>query len=193
MTATYLAVKFYNSSTWEFFCSFLFLYGKFACIMMFLMSSVKGAVYYVTLCFFLWLTLSHPRYSVASKLEKVRSMNELAEKLGLSSDKEVLEIAKVKRNTKAKKDYASVKTTVLVFTAGWADQCYFTHPLWVRFANRFTTSRVKFIECDAARFEKLCYSFKISTSNMANQLPTLMLLEDNVEFLRFPPIDIATG
>ena len=28
---------------------------------------------------------------------------------------------------------------------------------------------------------------------MANQLPTLMLLEDNVEYLRFPPIDVATG
>lgn len=28
---------------------------------------------------------------------------------------------------------------------------------------------------------------------MANQLPSLILLEDNVEYLRFPPIDMATG
>ena len=28
---------------------------------------------------------------------------------------------------------------------------------------------------------------------MANQLPTLLLLEDNVEYLRFPPIDVTTG
>lgn len=28
---------------------------------------------------------------------------------------------------------------------------------------------------------------------MANQLPTLLLMEDNVEHLRFPPIDISTG
>ena len=82
---------------------------------------------------------------------------------------------------------------MLLFTASWADQCYYTYPLWVRFANRFTTKKVQFIECDAGRFEKLCQSLKISTSNVANQLPTLLLLQDNVEYLRFPPIDVSTG
>ena len=28
---------------------------------------------------------------------------------------------------------------------------------------------------------------------MANQLPSLILLEDNVEYLRFPPVDVTTG
>jgi len=106
LTATYLAVKLYSSGTWEIFCSFLFLYGKFACIMLFSMTSVKGAVYYITLCFILWLTISHPKYSAVSKLVKVPNMSELAEKLGLQSHKEVLEITKEKRNTKTKKDYA---------------------------------------------------------------------------------------
>ena len=88
---------------------------------------------------------------------------------------------------------SSIKTTVLVFTASWADQCYFTYPLWIKFANRFSNERVQFIECNASRFERLCQQFRISTSSVANQLPTLLLLEDNVEYLRFPPIDVTTG
>lgn len=98
-----------------------------------------------------------------------------------------------KRNRKVKKDFTQVQSTMLLFTANWADQCYYTYPLWVKWANRFTTNKVKFIECDAGRFEKLCVEFKISTSNVANQLPSLILLEDNVECLRFPPIDVTTG
>ena len=113
--------------------------------------------------------------------------------LALSNDQELYRMTKDKRNKKTKKDLTSVQSTVLVFTANWADQCYYTYPLWIKFANRFTTNKVKFIECDASKFEKLCHEFRISTSNAANQLPTLILMEDNVEYLRFPPIDITTG
>jgi len=83
-----------------------------------------------------------------------------------------------------------------VFTASWADNCYFTHPLWVRFSNRFTTDKVKVLEVDCtggAAFNKLVKAFKINTKGVANQLPTIVLLEDNKEYLRFPPIDVNTG
>ena len=193
LTMTYVAVKFYNSATWELFCSFLFLYGKVASIVLFAMSSLKGAAYFSVLCFVLWLTLNHPRYSEPSKLIKAKGMSDLVEKLQFQSEKKLLETINQSRDKTLKKDFASIETTILVFTASWADQCYYTHPMWIRFANRFSTNKVKFIECDASRFEKLCHKLHISTSNMANQLPTLMLLEDNVEYLRFPPIDVATG
>lgn len=41
---------------------------------------------------------------------------------------------------------------MLLFTANWADNCYFTYPIWVRFANKFTTSSVKFVEVDCHAF-----------------------------------------
>ena len=139
LLATYLAVKFYLSATWELFCSFLFLYSKIACIVLFSMTSAKGAAYYTILCFMLWLVLSHPKYGNSSKMIKAKNPAELVELLGLDSEKDLEQLSKAKRNEKAKKSLTSVETTVLVFTASWADQCYFTYPLWVRFANRFTT------------------------------------------------------
>lgn len=86
LLCTYLAVKFYNSSTWELFCSFLFLYGKIACIMLFFMSNAKGAAYFTVLCFILWLALSHPKYQASSKMIKATSQRELKEMLGLQTD-----------------------------------------------------------------------------------------------------------
>lgn len=156
LLATYLAVKFYVSATWELFCSFLFLYGKCACIVLFCMTNVKGAAYYAILCFIFWLVLSHPKYTEASKIVKAKSMSHLAELLDVPED-ELMQITREKRGKKVKADHSKITTTVLLFTASWADQCYFTYPLWVRFANRFSTDKVQFIECDASRFEKLCH------------------------------------
>ena len=82
-----------------------------------------------------------------------------------------------------------------MFTAPWADNCYFTYPLWVRFANRFSTQKMKFVEidCGAGRFDSIARAFKLNLSNIAQQLPALILLEDGVEYLRFPPVDTETG
>ena len=60
----------------------------------------------------------------------------------------------------------NVKSTLIVFTASWADNCYFTHPMWVRFSNRFTTDKVRILEVDCtggAAFNKLVKAFKINT------------------------------
>ena len=81
----------------------------------------------------------------------------------------------------------------MLFTAPWADMCYFTYPIWVNFANRYSTAKVKFVEIDCGKFPKLARNYHISTSNMSNQLPTLLLLQDGKEVMRFPPIDEDTG
>ena len=56
-----------------------------------------------------------------------------------------------------------------MFTAPWADNCYFTYPLWVRFANRFSTQKMKFVEidCGAGRFDSIARAFKINLSHVA--------------------------
>ena len=46
------------------------------------------------------------------------------------------------------------------------------------------------IECGAGgRLDSIAKAFKINLSNVENQLPSLILLEDGVEYLRFPPKD----
>ena len=54
---------------------------------------------------------------------------------------------------------------------------------------------MKFVEIDCAgnRFESIAKAFKVNLSNVGNQIPSLILLEDGVEYLRFPPVDKETG
>ena len=67
--------------------------------------------------------------------------------------------------------------------------------MWVKFANRFATQKMKFVEidCGTGRFDSIARSFKFNMSDVQGQLPGLVLLEDGKEYLRFPPIDADTG
>ena len=67
--------------------------------------------------------------------------------------------------------------------------CYFTYPLWYKFANKYSTQKLKFVEIDIIKFPWLAKQFKISTSVSEHQLPTVVLLEDWNEYLRFPTVD----
>lgn len=45
-------------------------------------------------------------------------------------------------NKPKEKSFKEIKTTLLVFSANWAETCLYTHPMWIKFANRFTTANV---------------------------------------------------
>lgn len=69
------------------------------------------------------------------------------------------------------KNFSNVKSTLIIFSASWAPNCYFTYPMWVRFSNRFTTEKVRIIEIDCtggAALSKLVKAFKINTKGVAN-------------------------
>lgn len=51
---------------------------------------------------------------------------------------------------------------------------------------------MQFVEIDTSKFDKLARFFKVNYKD-GNQMPTLILLEDNVEYLRFPPVDYEKG
>jgi hypothetical protein len=72
------------------------------------------------------------------------------------------------KNT-SKKSFAKMQSTLIVFTASWAENCYFTYPIWVSFANRFTTNKVRIVEIDCGgTFSRLARQFKINTMGVAN-------------------------
>ena len=168
LLAVYLVSKYIRSCTWELFASYVFLYSKVTFMFLFLLASIRSCIYYTVVCFILWFVLEHPKYQGPSKLVKVRSKSELSETLQMPET----EIERAGRRgvvkTKQTKDFSKIESTLLIFTAPWADNCYFTYPLWVRFANRFTTQKMKFIEidCGSGRFDSIARSFKFNMSNI---------------------------
>mmetsp|Transcript_35602 Transcript_35602/g.54437 ORF Transcript_35602/g.54437 Transcript_35602/m.54437 type:complete len:80 (-) Transcript_35602:11-250(-) len=51
---------------------------------------------------------------------------------------------------------------------------------------------MKFVEIDTQRLPELTKMFKVNAKD-GNQLPTLVMMEDNKEVLRFPPVDYEKG
>ena len=65
--------------------------------------------------------------------------------------------------------------------------------MWHKMANRYTTKKLHFYQVDCSMFPELAKDFKINLSVTAEQLPCLIMLENEKECLRFPPLDEKTG
>lgn len=86
LLGVYLVTKMYQSSTWELWCSFLFQYSKLTFIFVFFMIDKRMSIYYALLCFILWLTLSHPKYTGYSKIIVAQSKDHIEKVIGKSMD-----------------------------------------------------------------------------------------------------------
>mmetsp|Transcript_4792 Transcript_4792/g.8217 ORF Transcript_4792/g.8217 Transcript_4792/m.8217 type:complete len:298 (-) Transcript_4792:128-1021(-) len=189
-----------------------FLYLKVAALILFYLANPSYAIYYSLLCFIVFFVIRQPIYDGPSKLVKIQSQQQLLEGvIGVKSEKDLViglkaydeQRAKEKLLKKQKKfsqgvqsqksDFSTVRHTLMVFNARWCQNCVFNYMMWVKFANRFTTSKLRVVEIDTRLHEKtLCKLFKVNARD-GNQLPSLILLEDNREVLRFPPIDYEKG
>ena len=116
-------------------------------------------------CFLLWIILKNPRYSGPSKLIKIESKDHFFELVGKDVSPSTGTNQQASKNHN--KDFSKVKSTFLVFNANWCDQCYYTYSLWVKFANKYTTSKMQFIEIDVTQFDSLARHFKVNTGSLA--------------------------
>lgn len=158
LLAMSLAFKYVKSSTLDEFVGVGIMFGKFANLVMFQLIDSRFTIYYSILCLVLWLILKQPKYSGPNKMIKVTSSDHFYEILecdpsdlviGHQAEKRHEQIQKQKKKqikagdiTSKDKNFAQIKSTVLLFTADWAEPCIYSYSLWVRFANRFSTEKV---------------------------------------------------
>ena len=132
---------------------------------------------YLALITILWLILAHPRYRGPTKMITFGSSDTFFDDIlgyqeeelfvGLASQeytkKKMKENKKLKGANKPKeKSFDQMQSTLLVFTASWCDTCVYTHSLWIKFANRFSTKKLKIVEVDSTRFNNICQVFKVN-------------------------------
>lgn len=163
-----LGFKLIKATTPEEFVANLFMFSKLGSVVLFLFVHPRLSIFYTLLCFVLWLILKQPKYSGPSKLVKrFRSNDEFFEDiLGYEADEMVVGLkaeqhaeaerkrrAKGKKSKEAGQNFSDINSTLLVFTANWCETCTYTYSMWVKFANRFTTEKVKVVEVDTSRHE----------------------------------------
>jgi thioredoxin-like negative regulator of GroEL len=60
--------------------------------------------------------------------------------------------------------------------------------LWYEYSNRYSTPQFTFLQVNVSNLPELAKRFKINVSGFTKQLPTVIILEDGEETVRFPPI-----
>jgi hypothetical protein len=184
-------MKFRRSWTWEHFLHQAFTYIKLAEAFLYYQASVRAAAFFAIYCIIVWVLSRNPVYprSLDSPgLIKVVSLEHFYFLVGALTDQGELKfppptettVASKKRapKTENQKDYSKIQHTLVIFGAGWNDNCYFTQSLWDKLAKRFTTGKLKFIEVDILKFDSLARLYRVATTGFEKCLPVLILFED---------------
>ena len=178
------------------------MYSKLGFTVLFFFIDTVYAIMYTILCLVLWIAMRQPKYTGKSKIirspsppffyEQIMGYEEDDMVVGLKAHEYFKKQAKLSKKEKKSadktKNFSKITTTLLIFTANWCESCVFTYTIWIKFANRFSTEKLRVVEIDTQRNEKVARFFSVNHRD-GKQLPTLILMEDNKEFLRFPPID----
>lgn len=172
-----LTFKLIKAATWEEWIALSFMFGKLGFLVLLVMNNQRLAIVYSSICLITWLVLRMPRYSGPSKVVRITSIDQFYDDiLGYEQDELVLGLAAEKEREKQQKankklksyqrpkerSFADMNSTLVVFTANWAENCQYLHTMWVKFANRFTTSKLRVVEIDAMRFSSVAKSFQVN-------------------------------
>ena len=176
-----LLFKYLRANSIDEFVSMAFLYSKLgsAAALYFVDPSLAG--YYAMLCIPFFFFLRQPMYRGPSKIIRVLSKEMLYKQiLGVNDERDLVlgvkayELDKQQKKSNKKKtldfgkkkdqDFSTANQTLLVFNAPWCSACVFTYSIWVRFANRFTTSKLRVVEVDT-RLEEICRHFKVNAKD----------------------------
>ena len=121
-----------------------------ASIFLFYLSNIRNAVYYMIYCLLLWLILKNPVYSGPTKIIKVESKEHFMELIGKPEKNE----RQTKKSSEGK-DFSKTNHCIAIFNAIYSDNCYYTYSLWAKMAEKYTTSRLKFVEINVSDLDSL--------------------------------------
>ena len=77
------------------------------------------------------------------------------------------QIEKASKETKAKtanKDFSNVTSTLVIFSDPLSDNCYFTQSIWIKYANKYATPQMQFLEVNIKYFDSLARTYGVNLS-----------------------------
>jgi len=140
--------------------------AKIGNIVLFLNYDLVYAVIYVCLCLVQLLLLPEPTYTGPEQISYYKG-----------SDLEE-EIARDKR----------VTWLVELYTA-WSPPCIEFSHVFSELSNKYSLDNLKFAKVDLSRSPDTATKYKINTSTLSKQLPTLVLFQEGKESMRRPVVN----
>ncbi|CAD8050640.1 unnamed protein product [Paramecium sonneborni] len=201
----FTVIKYLRSYSTLQFLSSLFFTIKVALITSYLFVDVKISLLYAGACLVIFVLCSEPKFNGRTKIQDIEDIKEFEELVGVkfrdNDDGDIIEELnerfkrkqQVKEKSKKIQNYKITEMFFAEFYVDWADTCNYTKEIWANFSCKYTTKGLKFISINLAKIPRLAECYRINTSAMSRQLPTVILFEDGEEAQRFPPIDEKTN
>uniref|UniRef100_A0A8C5IT78 Thioredoxin related transmembrane protein 2 n=1 Tax=Junco hyemalis TaxID=40217 RepID=A0A8C5IT78_JUNHY len=80
-------------------------------------------------------------------------------------------------------------TWIVEFFANWSSECQSFAPIFADLSLKYNCSGLQFGKVDVGRYTDVSTRYKVSTSPLTKQLPTLILFQGGTEIMRRPQID----
>ncbi|XP_038620253.1 thioredoxin-related transmembrane protein 2 [Tachyglossus aculeatus] len=144
----------------------IFMFSKVANAILFFRLDIRLGLLYVTLCVVFLMTCKPPLYMGP---EYIKYFNDKTIDEELERDRRV--------------------TWIVEFFANWSNECQSFAPIYADLSLKYNCAGLNFGKVDVGRYPDVSTRYKVSTSPLTKQLPTLILFQGGKEVLRRPQID----
>ncbi|NXV74429.1 TMX2 protein, partial [Atlantisia rogersi] len=144
----------------------IFMFSKVANAILFFRLDIRMGLLYLTLCIVFLMTCKPPLYMGP---EYIKYFSDKTIDDELDRDKRV--------------------TWIVEFFANWSSECQSFAPIFADLSLKYNCSGLHFGKVDVGRYTDVSTRYKVSTSPLTKQLPTLILFQGGTETMRRPQID----
>ncbi|KFO78516.1 Thioredoxin-related transmembrane protein 2, partial [Cuculus canorus] len=144
----------------------IFMFSKVANVILFFRLDICMGLLYLTLCIVFLVTCKPPLYMGP---EYIKYFSDKTIDNELERDKQV--------------------TWIIEFFANWSSECQSFAPIFANLSLKYNCPGLHFGKVDVGRYTDVSTRYKVSTSPLTKQLPTLILFQGGIEKMRRPYID----
>lgn len=144
----------------------LFMFSKVANTILFFRLDIRLGILYLALCLAFVMTCKPPLY-MGPEYIKYFSDKTIDEELQCDSR----------------------VTWIVEFYANWSSDCQSFAPIFASLSLKYNCAGLRFGKIDIGRYEEVSKKYRVSTSPLTKQLPSVLLFQGGREIMRRPMVD----
>ncbi|NXD59724.1 TMX2 protein, partial [Corvus moneduloides] len=169
----------------------IFMFSKVANAILFFRLDIRMGLLYLTLCIVFLMTCKPPLYMGPEYIKYFSdktidvSISPTLRVLGGSAHRAPKPVPLWQEELERDKRV----TWIVEFFANWSSECQSFAPIFADLSLKYNCSGLQFGKVDVGRYTDVSTRYKVSTSPLTKQLPTLILFQGGTEIMRRPQID----
>ncbi|NWW07379.1 TMX2 protein, partial [Oreocharis arfaki] len=169
----------------------IFMFSKVANAILFFRLDIRMGLLYLTLCIVFLMTCKPPLYMGP---EYIKYFSDKTIDVSISPTLGVLggsahHTPKPVPLWQEELERDKRVTWIVEFFANWSSECQSFAPIFADLSLKYNCSGLQFGKVDVGRYTDVSTRYKVSTSPLTKQLPTLILFQGGTEIMRRPQID----